>query len=79
MAAMSDTGELNGWAQWGKYVVKELERLNKRYERLETKLDSIDNRLAKVERLSWLLGGLVALFTPVFIWAVIRFLQSAIS
>ncbi len=79
MTAKSDTGQLNGWAQWGKYVVKELERLNNRYERLELKLDSIDNRLAKVERLAWLLGGLVALFTPVFIWAVIRFLQSVIS
>ena len=59
--------------------MKELERLNKRYERLEIKLDSIDGRLAKVERLAWLLGGLLALFTPVFIWAVIEFLRGVIQ
>lgn len=79
MTTKSNTGHLNGWEQWGKYVVKELERLNDRYEGLEKQLDGIDDRLAKMERVAWLLGGLVALFTPVFIWAVIRFLQSVIS
>lgn len=79
MTTKSDTGHLNGWEQWGKYVVKELERLNERYARMDKRLDGIDDRLAKMERLSWLLGGLVALFTPVFIWAVIQLLQRLIA
>ena len=76
---MGDTDKLNGWEQWGKYVVKELERLNTRYERLEEKLDRIDRRMVKVERIFWLLGGLIAVFTPVFIWAVIETIKRLLS
>ena len=30
----------NGWNEWSRFVLKELERLNDRYERLDDKLDS---------------------------------------
>ena len=33
--------ETNGWEQWSKHVLKELERLNSNYESLNTKIDSI--------------------------------------
>jgi predicted nuclease with TOPRIM domain len=34
-------GEANGWAEWSKHVLKELERLNANYENLNNKIDSI--------------------------------------
>ena len=37
MAAESN----NGWNEWSKHVLKELERLNSNYESLNTKIDSI--------------------------------------
>jgi predicted negative regulator of RcsB-dependent stress response len=34
-------GEANGWTEWSKHVLKELERLNANYENLNNKIDSI--------------------------------------
>lgn len=33
--------EANGWTEWSKHVLKELERLNSNYENLNNKIDSI--------------------------------------
>jgi hypothetical protein len=33
------SGEANGWAEWSKHVLKELERLNVNYENLNNKID----------------------------------------
>jgi hypothetical protein len=38
---MEMAGTENGWAEWSKHVLKELERLNTNYENLNTKIDSI--------------------------------------
>lgn len=33
--------DTNGWTEWSKHILKELERLNTNYENLNTKIDSI--------------------------------------
>ena len=84
---MNDTDKLNGWEQWGKYVVKELEGLNARYERLEMKLDEINveyrketnKRLEKLERFNWVFTRVFVLSSPVLIWAVIEALKKLLS
>ena len=38
---MADQNERNGWTEWSKHVLKELERLNTNYENLTNKIDSL--------------------------------------
>lgn len=38
---MAQDSNTNGWNEWSKHVLKELERLNTNYESLNTKIDSI--------------------------------------
>lgn len=33
--------DVNGWNEWSKYVLKELERLNDCYEKLDKRLDKL--------------------------------------
>ena len=51
----------NGWSEWSKYILSELKRLNKQFEkldeRLDEKLENIIQRLVKVERVVWALAG----------------------
>ena len=37
----SDTTHQNGWNEWSKHVLKELERLNQNYESINLKIDSL--------------------------------------
>ena len=37
--------ELNGWNEWSMFVLRELERLNSCYEKLDEKIDRLDKRL----------------------------------
>lgn len=58
----SNDPNINGWNEWSKYVLKELERLNVCYEKLDTRLDTITTDLAllKAKAGVWgLLGGLI--------------------
>ena len=41
--------EKNGWNEWSKFVLKELERLNTCYERLDEKLD----KTGRWQRKTW--------------------------
>jgi len=61
----------NGWAEWSKHVLKELERLNSNYENLTNKLDSIrsgvheeiasvKNEITKVKAMQYSLDDLKA-------------------
>jgi hypothetical protein len=47
---MSDNPEKtpNGWPEWGKYVLKELERLNDLFEDLRDRVSEIDKKLTEV-------------------------------
>lgn len=42
---MSDT---NGWAEWSKHVLKELERLNENHEGLRTKIEEVQQSIATI-------------------------------
>ena len=84
---MTNTDKLNGWEQWGKYVVKTLDQLGTRYEKQEDKLDCVDTRLVKVEgkvgRIFYvsniLLGILITVFTSVCAWAIIVVIKHLFS
>lgn len=52
----------NGWPAWGKYVLKELERLNEQMEAINKKVDrlAIEIAMLKVKSGVWgLVGGLI--------------------
>lgn len=41
--------EQNGWSEWSKYVLKELERLNDGYEKLQVEVSKITTKLTVLE------------------------------
>ena len=62
MAPPSNDRAPNGWNEWSKFVLKELERLNSCYENLDAKVDSIkeDVVMLKVKAGLWgALGGAI--------------------
>jgi len=38
-------GPNNGWAEWSKYVLKELDRLNECYKDLDKKMDGLHDQI----------------------------------
>jgi hypothetical protein len=40
---------VDGWNEWSKYVLKEMERLGNCYEKLETRVASIDSKLSMIQ------------------------------
>lgn len=39
------TNAVDGWNEWSKYVLKELERLNDCYEKLDHEIDNLNERM----------------------------------
>ncbi len=70
-----ESSSSNGWHEWSKYVLKELERLNDEQEKINKKIDKLIERLIKVERVAWVIGGAFALMTPVIIWGIISLIE----
>ena len=63
----------NGWNQWSKHVLKELERLNEVMERLEAKLNEVEKDLVmlKVKSGVWgLIGGAIPAVSILIMWLV---------
>ncbi len=61
----------NGWNEWSKYVLKELERLNSCYHEMDKKLNRITVDIAKLKVKSgiWgLIGGAVPVVIGLGIW-----------
>jgi hypothetical protein len=59
---------MNGWQIDGKYVLKELERLNILYEKLDTKIDIINNRLTMLQiKVAGIAAGASIITTLVFL------------
>lgn len=59
---MAENGKLNGWNEWSRYVLKELERLNTCYEQVRIELGNIKTEVTmlKVKAGFWgLLGGAI--------------------
>jgi hypothetical protein len=67
----SEKNRINGWNEWSKYVLKELERLNKCFEAIDKKVDDllIEHTILKVKAGLWgaLSGGITTLIAIV-IW-----------
>ena len=51
----------NGWSEWGKYVLKELERLNDCYEEQQKIMQRIQVEIAMLKVKSSVWGGLAGL------------------
>ena len=64
----------NGWGEWGKHVLKELERLNECYERLHTDVAGIKTDIAtlKVKSGMW---GAIAGMVPAAIYIIYSLLK----
>lgn len=63
--------EKNGWNEWSKFVLKELERLNTCYERLDEKLDNMTNEITalKLKAGVWgALAGAIPVVVAILIW-----------
>jgi len=61
----------NGWKEWSKFVLKELERLNECYETLDQKMDKLSKEVAmlKVKSGVWgLIGGAIPVAVALAIW-----------
>ena len=67
--------ENNGWNEWSKYVLKELERLNTCYERLDEKLDKVNNDIITLKLKAGVWGALAGAI-PVIVTILIWFLRS---
>ena len=61
------------WKEWSKYVLKELERLNDCYDKLDTKANNIVNELSalKVKAGVW---GLIGAAIPVTVLIILQFI-----
>lgn len=63
----------SSWKEWSKYVLKELERLNTCYERLDDRLDTVASEIAmlRVKAGVWgLAGGIIPLAIIIILWLV---------
>lgn len=67
----------NGWNEWSKYVLKELERLADCYDALDQKLNKIDKEIVRLKVKSGIWGALAGAI-PVVIGLGIIFLKSLI-
>lgn len=64
----------NGWTEWGKYVLKELERLNACYASLDEKVDKTNIEIAKLKIKSGVWGAIAGLI-PVVIVLIIVYIK----
>lgn len=73
---MNNLSNGDDFSKWSRYLVRELEIINKRLDYLESCQRKIEGRLIKLERLSWLVVGLFALVGPVIVWGLIQFFST---
>ena len=66
----------SGWKEWSKYVLKELERLNDCYEKLNEKIDGItkDTTVLKTKALFMgaISGGVLSVIVAIAIWLITK-------
>jgi len=67
---MPDTVEIksnkvNGWNEWSRFVLKELERLNRCYEKLDGKIDKLSERQVLVRVKTAGIGAAVSLIVTI--------------
>ena len=62
----NDTGQLDGWPEWSKYVLKELEKNDTSHKEMLTMLHRMDREIAtlKVKAGAWgLIAGMIPAIT----------------
>ena len=67
----------NGWSEWSKHVLKELERLSKCYESLDTRFDKLFTEFHVFKTVMQVKAGLLGLLAgaiPVAIAIIVKYL-----
>ena len=70
---MSDNINSNGWNQWSKHILMELERLNDKLESIDDRLRQVDKDLATLQIKAGFWGALAG-SVPVLIVMVAKYL-----
>ena len=55
----------NGWNEWSRFVLKELERLNRCYESVDKKLDKMNEQLVLMRVKTAGIGAVVSLIVTI--------------
>lgn len=71
---MSLEQERDGWGEWSKHVLKELERLNRELNKLHKRVSALEVEVAKLQVKASIWGG-VAGFVTTIIALIIQFLK----
>jgi len=67
------TNNLNGWNEWGKHVLRELERLDSNIDKINVRLIGIEKNIAglKIKARMWgALGGAVPVALAILVYIV---------
>jgi len=71
----------NGWHEWSKHVLKELERLNDSYEKIEDKLNNLCLNYAsfksemKVKSSMWgAVGGIIPIVVLIVVYLITKYI-----
>lgn len=70
--------KMNGWQEWGKFVLKELDRMNTNYEKMNGKLHVMELQLAQLEtkfNIKSGIWGLIAGMIPVAVYIFYRLIK----
>jgi hypothetical protein len=62
----------NGWTEWSRYVLKELERLNDCYEKQNTKLDGLNTSITTMKVQMGFIGGIAGLIASVVMSLILK-------
>ena len=65
----------NGWNEWSKHVLLELQRLNDCYEKLDEKVDKINNRLTMAQIKIAGLGATISLIVTIVVLLIASFIR----
>jgi hypothetical protein len=68
------TENLNGWNEWSRYVLKELERLNECYDKQTTKLDDLKTSNTTMKVQMGFIGGVSGLVVSAIISLLIKYM-----
>ena len=69
-----EISEENSWQIWGKYILKELERLNATQEKIDTRLNKIERDIVALKMRAGI-WGLIAGMIPAIgalLWIILR-------
>lgn len=79
MPVSNDTGKLAGWPIYAALVLKELERFDECEKEHVKFYKEINKRVERLERFNWVFTRVLAVLSPVFIWAIIEVIKQLLS